>query len=301
MESEGFHGFLLAAHRAFMDHRPLVLSPDDVWVCIAQGFAIHVDQIAETLRRRLVPHEGQAKIIVIRNEFRRGSPDNDWQGCFREFSDEIGSYLGSTRDLITAGFSTTGAIEKAASEIVLMAAMRHYFDYELVTRCGIPNVTLLGTEEDWRSIRRRAEALTDFDLGWWMRALLPVLDQFVAAAEGRADREFWRSFYKWNGFSGGPFVSGWINALFPYLEGRARVGSPLLVRNDGVVGLMHEGINADRFPSGMSVAPFIWDYFGIKIPMKLFGGFAGVSQDPETLALRPAIGWAVAEDVGSGG
>ncbi len=295
VNSYNLHGLVAAAHLAFMDHRPLVLSPDDVWLCIAQGFAIHVDQNAEALRRRLVSHEGQAKIVVIRNNFRRGAPDNDWQGCFREFSEEIGAYLGDTHSLIVADFSTTGPIERAASEIVLMAAMRNYFDYVLVTRCGIPSITLVGTEDDWRSIRRRAEALADFDLGWWLRMLLPLLDQFISAAEGRADREFWRSFYKWNDSSGGPFVSGWINLFFPYLEDQARDGSSLLIRNDCVAGLVHEGICTDKFPAGMSAAPFVWEYFGTPIPMKLFGGFAGVPQDPRSMALRPTIGWAVAE------
>lgn len=295
--NEGLHGFVAAAHYAFMEHHPLVLSPDDVWLCIAQGFALHVDQNAETLRKRFVAHEGKAAIIVIRDEFRRGSPDNDWQGCFSEFSDQIGKHVGSTRDLITAGFSTTGPIEKAASEIVLMAAMRHYFDYVLVTRCGIPQITLLGTVEDWRQIRRRTEALAEFDLEWWVRGLLPVLDQFVRSAEGKPDREFWRSFYKWNDESGGPFVSGWINAFFPYLEDR-NLKAPreqCLSRNEGIRGLVHEGIRTHMFPAGISIAPFVWDYLGTLIPMQLFAGFAGVSQDPHTLAVRPAIGWAVAE------
>ncbi len=293
---EGFHGFVAAAHYAFMEHHPLVLSPDDVWLCIVQGFALHVDQNAETLRSRFVTHEGKEQIIVIRDDFRRGSPENDWAGCFSEFSEQIGAHIGSTRDLITAGFSTTGPVEKAASEIVLMSAMRHYFDYILVTRCGIPRITLLGTVEDWKQIRRRAEALAGFDLEWWIGVLLPVLDEFVRTAEGKPDREFWRSFYKWNDGSGGPFISGWINAFFPYLEDQeSRSGAPCLLRNGGVKGLVHEGICSDRFPSGISLAPFVWEYFGIRIPMQLYAGFAGVSQDPKTLEVRPSIGWAVAE------
>jgi hypothetical protein len=295
VEDAGVNGFVAAAHYAFMDHHPLVLSPDDVWLCIAQGFALHVDQNAESLRKRLVAHEGKVEIIVYRDEFIKGAPDNDWQGCFSEFSDIIGEHVGSTRDLLVAGFSTTGPIEKAASEIVLMAAMRHYFDYTVVTRCGIPRITLLGTVDDWRMIRQRIEALAEFDFEWWVRVLRPVLDEFVRSAEGRPDRQFWRSFYKWNDSSGGPFISGWINAFFPYLEDEKSLGEPILSPNDGGGGLIHEGICSDRFPSGMSLAPFVWDYLGTRIPMKLFAGFAGVSQNPGTLEVRPAIGWAVAE------
>lgn len=47
------------------------------------------------------------------------------------------------------------------------------------------------------------------------------------------------------------------------------------------------------FPPGMSRAPFTWNYLGTLIPMAFWGGFCGVSQDPETHTVRPAIGWAV--------
>jgi hypothetical protein len=301
------HGFLGAVHHAFDSHYPLVLSPDDVWLCIAQGFAIHVDLNAEALRGRFVRHQGKELITVIRDEFVRHSPDNDWPGCFAEFSDQIAVHLGKKRDLVVADFSTTGPVEKAASEIVLMAAMRRYFDYKVVTRCGIPSITLLGSVDDWKSIRHRAEVLAEFDLEWWVRALVPVLDQFVAAASGRPDQAFWQSFYKWDDRSGGPYISGWINVLFPYVvtvvwtRARAAKPTPSLMRNEFAakwaegLGQFHSGPNNGEFTNGLSKAPFVWDYLGTKIPMEFIGGFVGVSQDPETFAVRPAIGWAVKE------
>ena len=111
----------------------------------------------------------------------------------------------------------TGPIERAASEIVLMGAMQKFFSYYGVTLCGIPEITLLGTTEDWKSVRDRASALAEYDLEWWTRELLPILDQFIAASEGRVDADFWKSIYKVQGGSGGPYISGWIVDLFPYL------------------------------------------------------------------------------------
>ena len=297
------HGLVGAAHHAFTEHHPLVLSPDDIWLCIAQGFSQHVDMHAEALRSKFVQNSQRATIVVTRDEFKKGSPANDWPGCFAEFSDQIAQHIGEKRELVVANFSTTGKIEKAASEIVLMAALRHYFDYILVTLCGIPNITLLGTTSDWALIRQRAEALEEFDAQWWITRLLPVLDQFVAAASGHVDQEFWRSFYKWNDYSGGPYVSGWINTLFPYIEDEKN-GAPALVQNKYVTtwdktyhSMVGSGPNANQFPSGLAIAPFLWKYLGSNIPMELIGGFVGVSQDAGTLAVRAAIGWAVREEV----
>jgi hypothetical protein len=302
--AKGLHPFIETVGAAFADHYPLVLSPDDVWLCLAQGFAIHVNEHAEALRGHFVQHEGKAEIIVLRDEFRKGSPDNDWPGCFAEFSDKIAGFVGKKRDLVVADFSTTGPIERAASEIVLMSALQAYFSYVVVTRCGIPEITLLGNTEDWRSIRRRAEAFAELDLGWWTEALLPVLDHFIDASSGNVDKAVWESFYKLNNGSGGPFVSGWINALFPYInEDRDREDEPsvgVVKRNDfarirapGERAPYGGGPRTSEFPQGFSIAPFLWKYLGTDIPMELLGGFTGVSQSPETLAVRPAIGWAV--------
>lgn len=284
------HPLIEAAHLAFDEHLPLVLSPDDVWLCIAQAFAHHVEQHAEALRGRFVRHPGKVEIIVIRDEFRRGSPDNDWPGVFGEFSDAIAAHIGKQRDLVVADFSTTGPVERAASEVVLMAAMKQYFAYTVLTRCGIPRVTLLGTPDDWASIRRRAAHLAEYDLGPWIEALMPILDQFHAASSGQPDPEHWRSFYRFESGSGGDRATGWINTLFPFVQ---RPGTDQLEANPAAIDWRRRHAPAPaQFPSGLAIAPFIWDYLGTQIPMEFVAGFAGVSQDPD-LAVRPAIGWAI--------
>ena len=49
-----FNAFAAAFHTAYGQHRPLVLSPDDVALTISQAFAIHVEQNAEKLRTLFV-------------------------------------------------------------------------------------------------------------------------------------------------------------------------------------------------------------------------------------------------------
>jgi hypothetical protein len=285
------HPFVQAAHLAFADHVALSISPDDVWLCIAQAFAHHVDTHAEELRDRFVKHAGKAEIVVIRDEFVKGSPDNAWPGVFGEFSNAIAKHIGKQRDLVVASFSTTGPIERAASEVVLMSAMRQYFKYIVETRCGIPQITLLGTPDDWRSIQQRAAVLAEYGLESWVRELSPILDQLCEAAAGRPDRAMWQSFYKFKSGSGGDRATGWINVLFPYLR---RQGSGELEPNPSVRSWRDGyGPEPSAFPSGLSIAPFIWKYVGRELPMEFVAGFVAVSQDPETLGVRPAIGWAV--------
>jgi hypothetical protein len=293
------NGLLAAVHTAYADHRPLVISPDVIWLAIAQGFAQHVGLHAERLRSKFVRHAGKVTIEIRRDDFIKGSPDNAWPEVFHSFSDVIAGHIGRQRELVVCDFSTTGPCERAASEIVLLDAMQHYFEYVVVTMCGIPEITLEGTVEDWRAIRRRARALEEYELSWWTDALGPVLDALVATAEGRVNQRFWETLFKHSEGSGGPWVRGWINVLFPYLrdpEGGAHVQNPHMSAWQKNFDAGDAGATVrSQIPSGLSCAPFTWKVVEEEFAMHFLGGFVGVAQDEGTLALRPAIGWAVRE------
>ena len=59
---------IAATHFAFSQHRPLVLSPDMIWVTILQGLAQHVKNHAEKLRSQFVGHQGELAGLVRANE-----------------------------------------------------------------------------------------------------------------------------------------------------------------------------------------------------------------------------------------
>ena len=284
------HAFVSAIHTSYAHHYPLVLSPDTVWLTIAQGFGNHVNANAEKLRKMFVSHEGKKLIMIRRDGFKKGSRKNDWQGCFSEFSEKISEYIGKKRDLIVNDFSTTGLVERAASELVLMDSMKSYFKYGMRTCCGIPNITLTGTVEDWKNIRVRAENLSEFDLKWWVDALIPTLDHFVKAAEGNPDIKFWDNMYKQSGGSGGPYASGWINTLIPYLGATASTKNPFTEKWQSN-GFM-DGPTLDQFPSSLAKVPFKWEYYGNTFDMEFLGGTVGVHQN-DNLSVEPTIGWAV--------
>jgi hypothetical protein len=213
-----FHPVVAAAHRAFTDHRPLCLTPDIIWLMICQGVANHVNANAEELRTRFVTHEGKILISVRRDDFVKGSPENPWAEAILELTKQVREHIGSAFDFFQPTFTTTGPVEKAAAAVVLLDAMKSYFDYDMETECGIPAITLEGTAEDWQTVADRAEQFGSLDLKWWLKPMRAVLGQFVAAAQGEIDRPFWQGFYKYQDESGGPVITGWISTLFPYLK-----------------------------------------------------------------------------------
>ena len=288
--------FVAAIHIAYEYHYPLVLTPDLIWMCIAQGFATHVNSNAEKLRHLFVEHEGKKTLKVRRDDFVKGSASNPWPEVFENFSSQINQHVGDKiYGALTPSFTTTGPVERAAAQLVIMDSFKEYFQYRMRTRCGIPEITLQGTVEDWIELKEKAMALKDFELSWWTDELAPVLHQFVEAASGRVDSKFWSSIYKIKYKSGGPYVSGWITTLFPYIGKDNTKNQYMHLWFSGDGGNPFCGVTTDQFSPGFCSTPFIWEFPGTEYAMQFYSGFMAVSQDPNTLALRPEIGWAVAD------
>jgi hypothetical protein len=299
------HALLSAFRLAFYDHLPLRLSPDAIWITLARGFALHVNEHAEKLRHRFVAHSGKEKLIVERPDFAPGR-DNPWPEVFEEFSGQLAEHTGDLTSLVEADFSTTGPVERAVSHLMAMETFKSYFEYELVCGCGIPSITLTGTLEDWQKLRKKAQQFADYGLEEWIEALDPILAQFEEAKGGRPDIEFWKSLFRYNSGSGPAVLTGWANVLFPYLQDDREKLYPNPYLKDWKARLdiddkQHwrvrwenpQGTGLYAFPSCFTSVPLKVIWGTQPTEMRLVGGLLGVAQDDQTLAVEPQCGWLV--------
>ena len=309
----GFHPFVATVHSAYDQHRPLVLSPDMFWLLVAQGFANHVNANAEATRHHFVQFEGKKKVVIRRDEFIKGSPENDWAGAYGEFAGKLVEFIGQeNHDRIVCPFSTTGLVERAANDLVLMDAMQSYFELSCSTMCGIPSVTLEGTAEDWSRLHDKTEKLGKaYDVTWWTDKLLPIMERIARNAAGADDPELWQKIYKVDNDSGGPYISGWIRRFFPYIQTYEPIDfesfeeslddlpepRKIMARNHWLDNddepKRFSGMKTDNFPPSLSKVPLTWNCLGEIFEMEMLAGFACYTQDKETRAVRPKIGWAV--------
>lgn len=296
--SYGKNALFRAVEESFNNHHALKLSPDAIWLTVAMGLARHINENAEKLRKKFVQFEGKQEIEVRRDHFILGSPENDWEGCFPEFSAKIKEYIGdANHKLFISDFTTTGVREKAASEIVLMDAMQSYFEYVCSTCCGIPQVELTGTVEDWEKVRDKVNNFDGLGLDFWLPQLKQALDYFVSAAKGSVDKKIWQSFYKYGGGSGGPYISGWLTWLLPYIKQASCRDdtiswnpNPMLKKDLGAGGSF-DGLTSDVIPPSLSEVPFTWKYFAKELKYKFVGGLTGAKLDGGVV--EPVFGWAV--------
>ena len=172
LERVAYHPVVAAVHRAFMDHRPLCLSPDMIWLMICQGVANHINAHAEELRPRIVSNQGKITIEVRRDDFVKGSPENPWSEVFHEFSVQIRDHVGAGIELFVPSFSTTGPVERAAAEVVLLDAMQSYFEYVVHTHVRYPNDHPGGDTRGLESSRRAGAGLPRVWAGTLARCLV---------------------------------------------------------------------------------------------------------------------------------
>lgn len=295
------HPLIDAVGTAFSQHRPLILSPDSVWLVIEQGFAHHVAENAETLRPRLVRHEGKHELATILPEMTQRAFELAVSDISRQIRAATDPVLHET---LICDFSTSTPAIRTASEVVLMDCYSSYFEYVMMCVCGIPKIRLLGSLEDWQRIRARVEVIATFGLEWWVVRLRPILDEFVKTARGSIDLNFWKAIYKPEQAYFTETVTGWVADLFPYLNDAPdrrrnhvfqyeRRDWARLVGNGGKTG---QGVATKLFPSGLSSVPVKLKFsMGAESDIDLVAGFLAVEQDPEDVALAPVISWAVTE------
>ena len=315
------HPFVNAVHHAYQSHRPLVVSPDMFWLLITQGLARHINNNPEELRKKFVNFSGKQCIEVRFDGFIKGAIENSWEEVFAEFSRQIRQRIGDGNySTIVAEFSTTGRVEKAAFEIVLMDCVKNYFDFALRSLCGIPEVVIEGEPDDWIRLRDKTMTLGEkFNLNWWTDKVVPILDQIAENASGKENPELWENIYKDVSLgSGTPLISGWIAKFFPYL-GREGLGSRNPMLDDSIEPKKEQpqvygggprrtpynrtaydeqaksGISVDSLPGSLSKAPFVWQHRDQIYQMEFLAGFTGFTQNVETFEIRPKIGWAVRE------
>lgn len=195
------HPFVEAVHLAYSYHLPLVISPDMIWYLISSGLAQHINKHAEELRSKFVDHEDKRLIEIIRDDFVLDkSASNPWHEVVDEFAVKLEELTkNDAADLIVASFSTTTKTSRVVSQLVLMDAMQKYFDYQLLTRCGVPEIRISGAKEDWQKIQSKVQHMVSImpELeAWTQNGLNEILQNFVDVFDEKINSNFWNQIYK---------------------------------------------------------------------------------------------------------
>ncbi|CAG8655163.1 673_t:CDS:1 [Ambispora gerdemannii] len=291
------HGLASAIIQAYSKHQHLCLSPDDIWLTIAQGVSRHINYNAERFRHYFVEHEGKKKLeIDVKDILETSGYDTpiigNWPEAITRLANETDNKIQKVdlKKIIECDFSTSDFTSITTSRIILLDAMKEYFIYRmLVGGCGIPKLTLKGTLNDWLNLQQKVANLRSLglDLDFWLDRLEPVIAQFVATYKGEVNEEFWSVIKSQIPYASGmmtPCWDGWICAFFPY----DKRGKKLDLNN----------IVPDAIPSGLVHVPFIATSPFQSRNCQMSAGFLGARQEiiESEIVVSPVIGWYVSDE-----
>ncbi|KAH8101742.1 hypothetical protein BXZ70DRAFT_891081, partial [Cristinia sonorae] len=237
------NGFVHTVIDAYNDHHHLVLRPDDVWTAILSQFNFYVNAHAEELRSAFVQHEGKKK-LVVKAIGTRYTVDFGYLATVMTQLIHANVVDKDLKDWILPNFSTTSANDTVVCAVLMMSTLKAYFSYGFELSCGIPSVTLEGTQADWDLLLSRLDKLATFgpEPSAFAQLLRPVLSRFSQAFTNAStgapqDLDFWGRVAHFSNMGSGPtYLSGWITAFCVWnAEGQWRGPQlPLPVPDDSI-------------------------------------------------------------------
>ncbi|EFC36665.1 predicted protein [Naegleria gruberi] len=305
----GSNSFVMSGVQAYSKHHHWVIKPDDVWIAICSQFSNYVNERSEKLRSKFVDFDGKKELVVkgIGTLYTA-----NYEDLSIRMTSEIAKNIKdpSVREWVMPDFTTTTQSDRMVGAVVLMAAMKKYFDYKFELECNLPSVTLLGQVEDWIKIRERANRLLEFDteeecMKKWSQYLFPVLDKFVESIKGNPDKEWWNRVANFLGGGSGPsFISGWITTFCVFSETGKWLGDQ---KTEGEVWYEDEDdnepkekvrerewpvIDDEEIPRGYVSVPITVDDNGTVYKTEMFAGHIVASVLNQN-SIQPRVDWAL--------
>ena len=281
---------------AYARHYAMEISPDDIWLLILDGFRLHVKSNSDSLKDRFVGPDVDTDIKVFANHLTMESTHEEWFGVIADFFDNLQEKLPpETGAPLRTKFSTTSPVDYNISRSMVMAIASEYYTYFTYTLCGIPQIRINGTKEDWSLLKDSFNKLaTRLDMEWWSQQLNPILDEFVKAFDGNSSIAFWKNIYKLYEPKGCgiPKFNGWFSKFYPYLMGYSDK-MEFVKRTD-----WEHDVDFETLPNALTSVDVKWNYLGQEIPLKLYTGFIGVQVDTTSKMLKAARGYALRSQCG---
>lgn len=315
------HSFLNTVHLAYAQHHDLVLSPDDIWIQIALGASIHINEHFDQLKNQVL-NNPQKETFFVRMDQLVDLNAADWSSLIDTFT--VKAKQKATPGFYTTmlpEFSTTTTESRTVMQAILLSSVKQAVEFQAASGCGIPNIILLGEKADWVKVYEHTAQLDQYGMGFWTKELKPVLQEFINAYDGKIDRQFWQRIYKYREMYMVTEMNGWLSKFFPYFrhtetvvsseelaiiqqrfpeqfEMAEGISTTVYSLNPYLEGDMYlfNPIDVRDLPNSVCEVPIIWNNLTSTNPedheqhLTLYAGFTGAFQY-KNLALQPNCGW----------
>ena len=173
-----------------------------------------------SVRPFFVNHEGKKELIVEVDGNSIYGVNYPW--FFKQMSGQINENINKPEytDVMESDFSCSTPVQKVVNHIMLMHSFQKYFEYVMMLGCGIPGVTMMGAEEDWRNMIDKLEKAENIlqpieeqlKLADWFKSCKIVLQNLLETFRGNPDKDWWSRIMTIQSFgSGGRKYKGFLS------------------------------------------------------------------------------------------
>lgn len=303
--------FFQTVHSAFENHYPFAIKPETLMYLIVHEIAITINKHPQHYRDLFSTSTERQTIKIRHDDLILGNPNSPWNDTLESLNQLLSQKVPSSiADHLLVNFSTSTPETKAASIVAFMDTASPFYDYRVMTMCGLPEIRLLGTPDDYHKLLVAATNLAKYfekHLNLYFKHLLPVLETLEKQAKGEPlDEEFWKSTYKYASQSGGDVFNGWLSAFINYIQTPEVQAGPYWPASKGGIvqkpanlfdwtktegGLGMIGLKPSSIMSHISKVSFVWNYLDTELPMTFIGGMLGI--DNQDGYLTPTLSYGV--------
>jgi len=294
------NGFVGTLFKCYNSHHNVTIRPDDVWIAILTQFSRYVETNAEELRNKFVNFGGKKKVFVSMPSLMTA----DYGLIAKDLVTEISKNIvdPNIRNWLIPNFSTTTPNDIIVGSIIMMASMQKYFDCYGCICCGIPQVTMMGTTEDWIEVKNRANELLKYDnkakhMSIWHKLLDPILDNFIKSRKGNPDVEWWNKICSHHSGGSGPsYMSGWLTSFCVFSESGRWLATnfSIFTENQSTTTTTTSPwpvVETTDIPSGYVFVPLKIDDDGMIHDSIMVSGHLGHRISTDLYTLQPAVSW----------
>jgi hypothetical protein len=269
------HAFIECVLMCYNSHIDLCISPDHIWMLICQGIATHFKHRPHLRSQMFMKHFGNKHLFIQGDSF---------ETCIKNSIDNLAEHINNHEFLkaMEHDFSTTTDTVRTAGKVTALSLLKKNYFMSYSLSCGIPNVILEGTEEDWERLIEKLNILSErIGLKWWFQRLAYILGKLLETYKGNVDEVFWSKIItSHNTWGSDGDITGWIMVFFPYVE-KTKRNTVCLPDGKVVLGFLDKVAETE---SG-----------NVEIGQEFVAGFMGYIVNTEAGYISPNIGWYVRE------
>ena len=181
-----------------------------------------------------------------------------------------------------------------------MAMFSKYFEYKSNFHViyGFPYIELEGSLEDWELILKKIKTFKKFGLENWIDTIEKILQKIIDSKKGKIDISFWKNLIMYRDCCGrcgkpAPYISftGWITNFFPFNN----KGDYYFDSESEILEIYN--VEKSDPMSEIVVTPMKIHLVDTNrdIDLNIYSGVLGVSQNPQTLCVKPELGFIITE------